>query len=58
MTVQEQQRQNTVVLRIRELQDKKRQQYGGLNLTDETEIIELQTEANENNWMYWQGEEK
>ena len=52
MTVQEQQRRNTVVLRIRELRGRKRQQYG-LELVDETELIELQAEANENNWMYW-----
>ena len=52
MTIQEQQRQNEVILRIRELQTKKNQRYG-LDSFDESELIELQIEANKNGWVYW-----
>jgi len=52
MTVKEQQRQNKVVLRIRQLQNKENQR-GGLNSFDWSELVELQTEANKNNWHYW-----
>jgi len=52
MTIQEQRRRNEVVFRIRQLQAKKNQQYG-LDEIDGIELIELQTEANKNNWLYW-----
>jgi len=52
MTVQKQQRQNEVILRIRKLKNKK-DQRGGLDSFDWAELVELQVEANENNWIYW-----
>lgn len=52
MTVQKQQRQNKVLLRIRELKTKEQQQRGLDNL-DDSEMLELQIEANKNGWIYW-----
>ena len=52
MSVKEQQRQNKIVLRIRELQNEKNQR-GGLSFEEGVELVTLQTEANENNWLYW-----
>lgn len=52
MSVKEQQRQNKVVLRIRELQGEKNQR-GGLSFEKGAELFTLQTEANTNDWMYW-----
>ena len=45
-------RQHRVVLRIRQLQSEQARQ-GELNLAKDTELLALQDEANENNWLYW-----
>lgn len=52
MTVKEQQRRNAVVSKIRELQAIKSQQ-GGLGFEENTELTELQIEADENIYFYW-----
>jgi len=45
-------RQHRVVLRIRQLQSEQAR-WGELNLAKDTELLALQDEANENNWLYW-----
>lgn len=49
-TIERLQRRNKVVARIRVLKRKRRVRFNG---SDETELVELLTEANENDWLYW-----
>jgi len=52
MTVEQQQKQNAIVIRIRELQDEK-DQRGALGFEKTAELKNLQLKANVENWMYW-----